>query len=1101
MTTVGSATFELLGDSSEFKAALAQASTELATWGAETQEAASRAVTGLEKVDVAALEIRTALESAGAGAAGAAADIAKIGSAASSVQPTVTALQDLEVAGLEIVHSMEAAGDAAKQAGQGFGTAGSEAQEAGTKVKAFSERMDEVGSRLESAGRKLSIVFTLPLVAMGGAALKAAIDFESSFAGIRKTMNLTEKQFADLSRANRDLAKTIPVSVNELNRIGELGGQLGIRGVQNVVKFEETIAQLAVTTDLTADTAALAFAQIINVLQLPQGQIDRLGAAVVDLGNNFATTESRIVDFVQRIAGAGQIAGLSAGDVAGIGAAFTSMGIESEAGGTAVQRVLIEMVSAIEQGGDNLERFASTAGRSAQQFTEAFQRDAAGAFTAFVEGLGRQGQGAIGTLEELGLMDARLTRAFLAAAGSGDLLTRAIERGNIAFTQNTALVSEAEKRFETFRSQLTLAWNRLKDVAITLGNALLPAFIDALDAARPLVGVLEGLATVAAGAGEGMGTLAVGVGALTAGFPILLIAAGSVAQSLTALAAAAKLANISLSTGALGLLVAGAGLITGFVLLARAGREAAKELKDVSDATKLAADRAAGYESKVTAMTAAARDAEKIRLEEALARQRDTLVDLNAEWERNDQVLKRLTGTGRDFVAAQKREPALNAELETQRDIIKRLEGQYVALKDAIATAAAQPAPGGGGGAPNALADKIKEIRQELATGLASAGKLGVLLGDSFDPAAESADVLRAAIEDAVDASISFDTALGPQGQTLRELANLYLDTSAGVEAAAEQTRELAKATSAAEAITRSVLTPMEQWQQTAAELDDHIFNNRISLETYLRALDEADASFRNATGNAAEQVKEIEALAAAHKGGKDALKAYNREQFILAEVAKLAAGATEEQVARTREAAGALFDATNADAVKAAEGMASAYESAGRRMSDVLVDFASGAKVSFRDFVGDALKEIAKLEARLALLKLVDFFKPGGGKSKGGFFDFGGLLKDLLLAAGTAFVGGKIGGKALGGPVAANHPVIVGERGPELFIPSAAGRIAPNHALAGAGAGGGPVIIDMKNLPPASNPLAHMRDGEWLHALAMGLDALHDNGYRTPGG
>ena len=65
--------------------------------------------------------------------------------------------------------------------------------------------------------------------------------------------------------------------------------------------------------------------EIANIAGLPIADIDRLGSVVVALGNNFATVESQIVDFTQRIAGAGQIAGLSVADVAGIGTAFASL--------------------------------------------------------------------------------------------------------------------------------------------------------------------------------------------------------------------------------------------------------------------------------------------------------------------------------------------------------------------------------------------------------------------------------------------------------------------------------------------------------------------------------------------------------------------------------------------------------------------------------------------------------------------------------------------------------------------------------------------------------------------------------------------------------
>jgi hypothetical protein len=43
-----------------------------------------------------------------------------------------------------------------------------------------------------------------------------------------------------------------------------------------------------------------------------------------------------------------------------------------------------------------------------------------------------------------------------------------------------------------------------------------------------------------------------------------------------------------------------------------------------------------------------------------------------------------------------------------------------------------------------------------------------------------------------------------------------------------------------------------------------------------------------------------------------------------------------------------------------------------------------------------------------------------------------------------------SIGGRAAGGPVSANTPYMVGERGPELFMPNASGRVVPNNKMGG---------------------------------------------------
>ncbi|MCK9494155.1 MAG: phage tail tape measure protein [Dehalococcoidia bacterium] len=395
----------------------------------------------------------------------------------------------------------------------------------------------QFGQDLSRTGRALTTGVTLPIVAFGAGAAKAAIDFESSFAGIRKTMDLTEDEFQRLADANRELSTQIPVSANELNRLGEMAGQLGIRGVDNVLKFEDTIAKLVVTTDLAAEQGALAFAQIANVMQLPQDQIDRLGSVVVGLGNNFATTESRIVDFTQRLAGVGQIAGLSVADVAGIGTAFASIGVEAEAGGTAIQKVLIEMVSAAQNGGPMLQEFARTAGMSAEQFRAAFQDDAAGAFAEFVSGLGTQGDAAIKTLDNLGLSDQRLTRAFLGMAGASEVLTAAIGRSNEEFTANTALSAEAGQRFETTESKLKLLGNQLLDVGVTMGESLLPALVSVIRAAEPFLEMVAAAAEWFGSLDPRIQTVSITLVALVAALGPVLTVFGSLVTLLPTLTA------------------------------------------------------------------------------------------------------------------------------------------------------------------------------------------------------------------------------------------------------------------------------------------------------------------------------------------------------------------------------------------------------------------------------------------------------------------------------------------------------------------------------------------------------------------------------------
>ena len=344
--------------------------------------------------------------------------------------------------------------------------------EASRKLQTVSQRLNNVGRSAQTAGMDL-MKFSAPFVGLGFLSVKAAADFESSFAGVRKTVNATEEQFQDLSDSFRQMSKEIPTSVNELNSIAEAAGQLGIE-IENIKDFTRTIADIAVTTNLTADAAASGFARIANITGLAQTDFDKLGSALVDLGNNLATTEAEILQFTIRIAGAGEVAGLTQAEIMGIAGAFASVGVPAERGGTAVQTALIKMHQAATTGGEVLDTFARVTNQTGTQFAKMFKEDAAGAFTAFVEGLAKQGDEVFTVFEELELTDKRLMGGFLALANAGDLLRDSMALGNRAFEENTALAKEAEQRYGTFASQMLVLKNTFQDAAIELGQVLIP---------------------------------------------------------------------------------------------------------------------------------------------------------------------------------------------------------------------------------------------------------------------------------------------------------------------------------------------------------------------------------------------------------------------------------------------------------------------------------------------------------------------------------------------------------------------------------------------------------------------------------------------------
>ncbi len=403
-------------------------------------------------------------------------------------------------------------------------------KKAASSADGLTKTFKSIGQQATDVGMTLTKALTVPLLGIGVGAAKAAMDFESSFAGIRKTVdgvvdsagNLTEAG-KQMSQAMRDLSKTIPVNVNDLNRLGETAGALGVPR-DRVVEFTKVMAELGVTTNLTADEAADSIARIQNIFGAAGQNTDRLASTLVALGNAGASTEKEIVEMSQRIAGAGHTVGLTQAQVLGFASTLASVGINAEAGGSAISRVFLKINDAVASGGSAMSEFARVANMSAADFKKAFQTDAAGATTSFIEGLARlkaSGENVNGTIEGLIGKNIILKDTLLRVSGAGTLLNDQLKLANKAWQDNTALAKEAEQRFKTTEQQLTLLWNRIKDVGITLGNALLPGINAAVTGFNALLPIVDALA-------KGFGALPGGVQLVVVGLAALLAAAGPV---------------------------------------------------------------------------------------------------------------------------------------------------------------------------------------------------------------------------------------------------------------------------------------------------------------------------------------------------------------------------------------------------------------------------------------------------------------------------------------------------------------------------------------------------------------------------------------------
>lgn len=364
-------------------------------------------------------------------------------------------------------------------------------------------KTSKVGESLSSVGTKMTMGVTVPIVAGVTAITKAAMDWESSFAGVKKTNDEVVDSngnvvysYEDLEMGLRNLAQQLPSTHSEIAAVAETAGQLGI-ATQDVISFTKTMIDMGESTNLSAEDAATAIAKIANITGLTSTEYEKFGSSVVALGNNFATTESDIVALATRLASAGTLAGLTETEILALSTAMSSVGIEAEAGGTAMTQTLTAIEKAVVAGGDSLKQFADLADMSSEQFVKTWQDKPIEAVQAFIKGLGEldgKGESATLMLDEMGLSGVRQSNMLKSLALASDTLTSAVDMSNEAWSQNTALSEEANKRYETVESQLGMLKNEVIDVAIEFGGPFLQALRDGLQAAKPFIQTIGDIA-------------------------------------------------------------------------------------------------------------------------------------------------------------------------------------------------------------------------------------------------------------------------------------------------------------------------------------------------------------------------------------------------------------------------------------------------------------------------------------------------------------------------------------------------------------------------------------------------------------------------------
>ena len=323
------------------------------------------------------------------------------------------------------------------------------------------------------------------MTALSVASAGVAISMQRSFADVLRTTETfgeAASQADGLRKEFENLFTSMPISWAALTEIGTLAGQLNIaRG--SVAEFTELVAMFAATTDVSIEQAATAFGRLSQLLDVPDDELQNLGSSILAVGVNSIATESQIIAISTQITSMASTAGFSADQVFGLSAALASLGTQPELSRGVVTRLFTKISVAIQEGGDNLERFGRLANMTGAEFAQAWGQDASGTLLKLMQGLdGVADSQAVSTLTELGITAARDVPTILRLAQNSDVLAESLGVAAQGYADGTALGEQYSVISSTVGEKINVLANTFQNLAATIGTAAggLTPFIDIL---------------------------------------------------------------------------------------------------------------------------------------------------------------------------------------------------------------------------------------------------------------------------------------------------------------------------------------------------------------------------------------------------------------------------------------------------------------------------------------------------------------------------------------------------------------------------------------------------------------------------------------------
>lgn len=419
-----------------------------------------------------------------------------------------------------------------------------------TRTKGFA---DKFGKQMKIAGTAM-IGFS---VAIAGLSIKAAMSFESAMREVNTMTLLSEEEFKNFSAEVQNLSKELGVNAPEAAKAMYQAISAGIPR-ENAISFLEIATKAAIGGVTDTATAVDGLTSVLNAFKIPISDAQKVADLMFTTVKGGKTTFEELAASMFQVAPLAAAAGVKFKTVSAALATMTKQGVPTNVATTQLRQAIQAIIKPTAEMKLALENIGYASGDALIK-----EKGLAKALDVLTEASG-------GSNEMLGKMFGSVEglQAVLSLTGENAKTfandVAAMENSAGAATDAFEQMEESTARqFEKMKAQFT-------DVAITLGNALIPVIKKLLDAVMP---VIEKVAAWV----EEHPKLTAGILAVVAGLGAMLIILPKIIAMITALRAITAIAtiaqwamNIAMSANPIGLIIlAIAGLIALIVLLVK----------------------------------------------------------------------------------------------------------------------------------------------------------------------------------------------------------------------------------------------------------------------------------------------------------------------------------------------------------------------------------------------------------------------------------------------------------------------------------------------------------------------------------------------------